>query len=174
MKTIFRTTTAFLDRVRDDLVRPHPFAFERLGFVTARAAKGMDHLVIIAENYHPIADGDYLRDETVGAMMGPDAIRKGLNLALIDTVGVFHVHMHDHAGPPRFSRTDLREQPKFVPDFFKLRPEMPHGAILLSHDQLAGRIWLNAQTVREIDEFNIVGPSLEITRPPKHEFWLKV
>ena len=42
-------------------------------------------------------------------------------------------------------------------DFFKVRREIPHGAIVLSHDKAAGSIWLNAKTVTEITEFNVIG-----------------
>ena len=167
MKTIFRATGSLLQQVRQDLARPHGFAFERVAFLTARAARGRDQLVLLAEGYHPVADEDYVRDETVGAMMGQEAIRKALNLALLNPLSVFHIHMHDHRGRPYFSKTDLREQPKFVPDFFKVRPEMPHGAIVLSRDFAAGRVWWSPKKVGRIAEFDVVGPlmSIDITPP---------
>ena len=89
--------------------------------------------------------------------MGQEAIRKALNVALLQPVGMFHVHMHGHKGPPGFSRTDLTEQVHFVPDFFKVRKDMPHGAIVLSHDRATGRVWLNPDRVLDISEFNVVG-----------------
>jgi hypothetical protein len=96
--------------------------------------------------------------------MGQEAIRNALNLALLDTVGVFHVHIHAHHGRPRFSGVDLREQHKFVPDFFKVRPEMPHGAVVLSYDHAIGRVWLGPGTIAEIGEFNTVGPRTFVDR----------
>jgi hypothetical protein len=160
VKTIFRATSKFLDDVRRDLERPHPFALERVGFITTRAAGGRGFLLVLAQSYHPVDDEDYLADRNVGAMMGSEAIRKGLNLALLQKVGVFHVHLHAHHGRPWFSSVDLREQMKFLPDFFKVRPELPHGAIVLSFDKVAGRIWLRPRRVRRISEFNVVGPRL--------------
>jgi hypothetical protein len=138
-------------------MRPHAFAAERLGFVSAKAAAIPDGMVLFAERYFPVADADYIPDDSVGAMMGQEAIRKALEIALLQKVGMFHIHLHDHRGMPRFSRTDLLEQPKFVPDFFKVRAELPHGAIVLSHDHAAGRVWLDDITVVSISEFIFAG-----------------
>ncbi len=162
MKTIFKMTGQFLKNVRHDLARPHRFAAERVGFISIRAAKTANALVLLAEGYHPVADDDYLNDPSVGAMMGQEAIRKALNLALLQSVGMFHVHMHEHTGRPRFSRTDLREQLKFVPDFFKVCRQLPHGAIVLSHDHATGRVWLNPETVADVSEFNTVDSRVRI------------
>ncbi len=79
---------------------------------------------------------------------------------------MFHVHMHGHAGRPGFSRIDLREQSKFVPDFFKVRREMPHGAIVFSRDMAAGRVWLNPASVSAISEFDVVGPRMIVDFAP--------
>jgi hypothetical protein len=117
---------------------------------------------LLAESYHPVADDDYIDDPTVGAMMGQEAIRKALNIALLQPVGMFHVHMHEHRGRPAYSPTDRREQLKFVPDFFKVRRQMPHGAIVLSYDRAIGRAWFDRNTVIDITEFNITGSRMTI------------
>jgi hypothetical protein len=171
MTPILRCTTQLLEEIRRDLSRPHSFAAERVGFLSVRPAATRRSLVLIVEAYHPVADADYLKDPSVGAMMGPDAIRKALDIALLQNVGVFHIHMHEHAGRPDFSRTDLREQDKFVPDFFKVCPTMPHGAVVLSHDLAAGRVWLDPKQVQPITELNFMGSTTKIhvalpKRPP--------
>lgn len=167
MKVEFRATENFLGNVRTDLERPHAFADERVGFISVRAAQGADHLVLLAEGYHPVADRDYVQDQTVGAMMGPEAIRKALEVALLKQVGMFHVHMHFHPGRLWFSRIDLREQPKFVPDFFKVCPKMPHGALVLSRQSAAGRVWLGRDNVTAISEFTSVGAPTKVIRPAR-------
>jgi hypothetical protein len=96
VKVIFRATDRFLHDVRRDLARPHHFAAERVGFISIRAASTSKSLILLAESYHPVADDDYIDDPTVGAMMGQEAIRKALNIALLQPVGMFHVHMHEH------------------------------------------------------------------------------
>jgi hypothetical protein len=166
VKAIFKATDRFLRDVRRDLARPHHFAAERVGFISIRAASAGNRLILLAGGYHPVADDDYIDDPSVGAMMGQEAIRKALNVALLQPIGMFHVHMHEHEGRPAFSRMDRREQLKFVPDFFKVRRQMPHGAIVLSHDRAIGRVWLNPETVVAIPEFDTVGPHMMIDAVP--------
>lgn len=161
---IFRATTPFLAHVREDLMRPHAFAHERVGFITVRAAQGAESIVLIADNYYPVADEDYLEDFTVGAMIGQEALRKALQLALLKGVGVFHVHMHALTPGLWFSSVDLREQVKFVPDFFSVCPQMPHGAIVLNAKTAAGRVWLARDHVENIQEFDEVGSRLIVNR----------
>jgi hypothetical protein len=166
MRMTFRATDRFMQDVRRDLARPHRFAAERVGFISIRAAKAANVVILLAEDYHPLDDDDYVDDSTVGAMMGQEAIRKALNVALLQAAGMFHVHMHGHTGRPGFSRIDLREQLKFVPDFFKVRRQMPHGAVVLSRDRATGRAWLCAGTIVNISEFNTVGPRTRIDIEP--------
>lgn len=152
--------------VRADLVRKHPFALERVGFVTVRAAQGHEHTVLLAQDYHPVADEDYLPDRSVGAMIGQEALRKALEIALLNPVGVFHIHMHELPGLTGrlwFSGTDLREQLRFVPDFFKVRAGMPHGAIVLSPYSAAGRAWLAPNKIAPIAEFNVMDSQIKVT-----------
>lgn len=163
-RVTFRATQAFLSEMRRDLMRPHTFAHERVGFITARAAQGAEGLVLLAEDYHPVADEDYLRDPSVGAMIGQEALRKALELALLKGVGVFHVHMHGLSQRLWFSHTDLREQVKFVPDFFTVCPQMPHGAIVLNEKAAAGRVWLGPNRVKNINEFDEIGSRTVLTR----------
>jgi hypothetical protein len=164
MSIIFRATADFMTSVRNDLGRPHPFADERVGFITVRAALAGQTLILLAQDYHPVADDDYLRDSSVGAMMGQEALRKALEIALLNPVGIFHVHIHLFPGPLWFSHTDLREQLRFVPDFFKVRPTMPHGALVLSPQATAGRAWLNADKIERIAEFNSIGARVQVSR----------
>lgn len=158
MTIMLKTTSRFLDAVRRDLRRPHAFAGERVGFITTKVARAKERLVLFAQHYHPVADRDYLDDPSVGAMMSADAIRKALDLALLQPLSVFHIHLHDHKGRTGFSTVDRREQLKYVPDFFKVRPTLPHGALVLSADSVHGRAWLDRNTIVDITEFEIAGP----------------
>jgi hypothetical protein len=162
VRILFKVTSVLLEQVRDDLLRPHSFAAERVGFVLCKIGKlNPTGVVILAHSYHVVADQDYLDDETVGAMMGAEAIRKAMQLSLSHKVGMFHVHMHDHLGWPAPSSTDRRETARFVPDFWNVTPEMPHGALILSRNSLSGRCWYpNFPHPIEISELSIVGPRL--------------
>lgn len=157
MTTTFKITRRLFAAVQTDLVRRHAFASERVGWLICRVGDASDgSLIVLAHEYQPVADTDYLNDPSVGAMMGPAAIRKALQVALSQRASVFHVHLHNHRGPPRLSGTDTRETAKFVPDFWNVRPELPHGAVVLSRDAACGRCWYPGRGPRAIEEFVIV------------------
>lgn len=166
MRISFRVGAELLDRVRTELRRPHSFAAERVGFLSCRVgAIEPSGWIVLAHAFHPIADNDYLRDRSVGAMMGSAALRKALQFSFHHEVGMFHVHIHDHRGDPWFSRTDLRENATFIPDFFHVRPHLVHGAIVLSQDSLAGMCW-HPQSPKPIrfSDFSVVGSPMRLSR----------
>lgn len=167
MKLLFKIDRSLWRTVQTDLDRTHAFAHERVGFLSCKPAAIDGGLLLLANAYHPVADGDYEDVRGYGAMMGPAAIRKALQLAYGANVSMIHVHRHDHHGQPGFSPTDVRENAKFVPDFFKVRSKLPHGAVVMSHDAMAGEIW-EPETMRRrpIDELAIVGR-------PSWFWWLK-
>ncbi len=169
MKVAFKITRALLGRTFDDLSRPHPFAAERVGFLSCRVgALRPSGWVVLAHDFHSVADEDYLRDRTVGAMMGPAAIRRAMQVALSHEVCMFHVHIHEHRGQPWFSGTDLRETAKFVPDFWHVRPQLVHGAIVLSVDSAAGLCWhpQHSKPFR-FSDFSVVGAPTTAVRSSK-------
>ena len=161
MKVHFKITSNLLTSIRTDLRRPHPFARERVGFVSAGLSASRDKVLVLAREYRPVRDEDYLRDPSVGAMMGPTAIRRALQWAMQDGVGVFHVHNHGGSGIPSFSGIDLRENRQFVPDFLKVAPRSAHGAIVLSDTAAHGQVWFDrSRTHQLIASFVEVGVPL--------------
>jgi hypothetical protein len=164
MKIVFKITTRLLRDLKVQLTRPHAFAAERVGFLLCRVGL-LDNagLVVLAHSLHDVADEDYLDAPTVGAMMGPDAIRKALQIAYQQQASMFHVHLHLHDGRPRFSGIDEREMAKFVPDFWNVQPDLPHGAIVFSDDSACGRCWIPGDVPADISQFRTVGiPSMKI------------
>lgn len=160
-----RLTRQLLESVQIDLSRPHPFAAERVTFLTAfPASLGAQGLVLLAAAHHPVQDEHYERDDTVGAMLGAAAFRRMLQVAYNSPVSILHVHRHDHRGNPWFSSVDIQEARRYVPDFWKVRNGFPHGIVVLSYDAAAGLIWLPgfSNQVR-ISRITIVGaPTKEI------------
>jgi hypothetical protein len=148
-----------LDDAKTRLRRPHPFAYERVGFFLCRVGLLEDGgIVILTHSLYEIADEDYLDDPTAGATMGPSAIRKALQLAYNQRTSMFHVHLHCHSGRPNFSRIDSSETAKFVPDFWNVQPDIPHGAVVLSEDSACGRCWIpNREIPVDISQFGVVG-----------------
>jgi hypothetical protein len=156
MKLRLRITRPLLNLARSDLSRKHAFAAERVGFIYCRFANvSRDQLLILAHEYVPVHDGHYIRDDRYGALIDENAFRMALQRVYDHRLGAFHVHLHAHDGVPRPSRIDLTETAAFVPDFFHVRPDLPHGAMILSHDALSARVWLrennSAQSVGTID-----------------------
>lgn len=165
MKALFRIEQGLLKQIHGDLSRPHPFAHERVGFIACRVGSIAGGFSILAERYIPVDNDDYEDGHGVGAMMGSAAIRKALQVAYNDRVSMIHVHRHEHRGVPRFSPIDLAESDKFVPDFWKVRPELPHGMVVLSRDAMAGMAWNPASKMRmPMHELTAVGRPTEIWR----------
>lgn len=162
MKISFKISDSLKQKIMADLKIPHPFAAERVGFIGCKVA-GLpnDGLILLAKDYWPVTDEDYLKDFSVGAMMGPAAIRKALQVAYTENMSMFHVHLHDHRGMPKFSRTDMSESAKFVPDFWNIRPELPHGTLVFSQNAMNGLCWL-PQTKKPlpITDFTVTGSTL--------------
>jgi hypothetical protein len=164
MRVLFKMTSRLHSETVNALLRPHAFAAERVAFLKCRLSSTASSLVVLAHDVHHIADDDYLDDPSAGATMGSSAIRKTLQLAYHEKVSMFHVHMHEHKGRPRFSRTDFRESALFVPDFWNVQPKLPHGAIVLSEDSAWGRCWYPGRSEPlTIEDFSFVGSPLRCT-----------
>lgn len=161
MNIRFKIGAKLLSEIRHDLHRPHPFAYERVGFISAGLATYAGGVLVLAREYRPVADDNYVKDRSVGAMMAPEAIRKAQEWALLQRVAIFHIHTHGGHGIPRFSGVDLRENPKFVPDFLKVAPQNLHGAIVLSGDAAFGQFWTKRNTsADDLADFVEIGSTL--------------
>ena len=158
MKIRFKITSALLTTIRIDLQRPHPFAHERVGFIAAGMAAAHDELLILAREYQPVQDDEYLPDPSVGAMMSAEAIRRARQWAMDGRAAIFHVHSHGGRGIPGFSGVDVRENAKFVLNFVSVAPQCVHGAIVLSDTAACGQVWLDRTSPQpRISAFTEVG-----------------
>jgi hypothetical protein len=158
MNIRFKITSALLGTIRADLRRSHPFAHERVGFISAGLAAAHDELLILARGYEPVSDDEYLRDDRVGAMMSEQAIRRARQQAMDTGAAIFHVHTHGGQGVPGFSGVDNRENARFVPNFVSVAPQCVHGAIVLSDTAAFGQVWIGRAGSRPfIARFNEIG-----------------
>lgn len=158
MNIRFKITSALLATVRIDLRRPHSFAHERVGFIAAGLAASHEELLILAREYRPVRDDEYLRDTSVGAMMSAEAIRRARQWAMDERAAIFHVHTHGGRGIPGFSGVDTRENAKFIPNFVSIAPHSVHGAIVLSDTAAFGQVWLGRNSPQPfIAKFSEVG-----------------
>jgi hypothetical protein len=145
MNVHFKLTAALLDDIVADLRRPHPFAAERAGFIGCKVSAFRSGILVLAHTYILVPDDWYLDDPRFGCVFNADAMRAAMQFALTNDASMFHVHLHDYRGAPWFSRPDLRESSKFVPDFWNVKPDLPHGTIVLSTDAAAGLCWYPRQ-----------------------------
>jgi hypothetical protein len=162
---LVRMHQSLLESIHIDLGRKHAFAAERVGFIKARCAQLPNGgTLILGEGYLPLEDMHYKLNPLAGATMNSDGIRAALQVSYGEKCSMLHVHRHEHHGHPGFSSIDLRENEKFVPNFFNVTPSMPHGAIVLSHDSYFGYIWLGQdQKPRQVDQFSITGNRIRDT-----------
>jgi ThiF family len=162
-----RFSRSLIDRIRDDLARPHPIAYERIGFVTCRLGRGRDgELLVLARDYLPVDDAHYLLDKSVGAKINSAAIRAAMQHALDTGDGLFHVHGHGGRGIPSLSPTDRSELPRLVQSLRVVGDAAPHGALLLSGDQCTAWIWLPGACDPIVPErITVVGYPLQFVFP---------
>jgi hypothetical protein len=146
------------DEMLVDLRRPHAFAFERVGFMYCKQSSLRNGRLLLAYKYRPIEDEQYIQDDTVGARFDSSSVRSAMQTALSDGVSAFHIHLHSHAGAPRFSRVDTQEMQALIPCFVNLCPEGCHGALVLSLDGIIGRIWsVDSPLGEPLSKISVVG-----------------
>ena len=127
--------------IQNDLRRPHAHAFERVGVLYGRTVATQPFLVLL-HSYRPVADVNYVPDDTVGARINSEAIRSAIEASLRDGTAAFHVHLHDHLGMPGFSWDDEKSIARLAPSFQAVSPNNLHGALLLSRSDAIAAIWM--------------------------------
>lgn len=143
MNVTLKIPATLLQRVRTDLIRPHAFAHERVGFILAGAAAVAGGITLTVRAYEPVADADYEFAPGVGAKIGSNAMRKAAQAAYRPRSSLLHVHTHGGRGVPQFSGVDLDSAKEFVPAFFHSSPRMPHGLLVLSNTDATGLLWIS-------------------------------
>lgn len=122
-------------RMLEDLKRPHMYAYERVGFLFAKCKKINENIILlIANDYQPVIDEDYIEDPKVGAKINSHAIRSAMQKVLDEDYSCFHVHMHSHSNNPSPSLTDLASLPDVVMSLSNVNSKQYHGFLILSND----------------------------------------
>jgi len=159
MNVKIRLSRDLESRIRTDLLRPHEYAFERVGFVSGPHSQlsASDYLIILNQ-YHPVSDNDYIEDHTVGARINGSAIRKAMQYVLETRNGMFHVHCHGFKGIPELSCTDENEIPPVVQNFRNVNRTSVNGILLLSNTHFNAYVSLPSQTkLIQTTNISIVG-----------------
>lgn len=162
--TTMRITRDMVTQALFDLGRPHPFALERVGFLSMRRIPFESGELLLASQWHAVPDDGYLEDRQVGARISSATIRMMLALCLDEQIGMLHVHCHDHMGRPSPSEVDDRTFAELTPAFLGAAPTERHGAMILSRNDACGRL-LGA----DVDErlgLLVIGRPLELWGMP--------
>lgn len=143
---IIRINQSILNDIRSDLVRPHPYAYERVGFLFCKQGYLNDGLIVLATSYESIPDNHYIDDPDVGARISTYAIRNAMQRVMDTGEGALHVHMHEHYGRPNFSPVDKRSLPSLISSFQKVGVNSVHGAMLLSLNEIIALLWITGKS----------------------------
>lgn len=143
MKIKIRIPKGLLIKTKNSLKQSHAHAAERVGFLFGKLVAGTPPIILMTE-YLPVDDDNYIRDKGVGAKINAAAIRAAMQKGLSDSLGIFHVHMHEW-GMAAFSGLDLRESARLIPGFQAASPQQAHGAIVLTENGIASMVWLPGQ-----------------------------
>jgi hypothetical protein len=161
MKIHIKLTGVLYGQIMADLVRPHPFAAERVGFVYGRMGSLNDGKLILLNRYASIPDAHYVDDPMVGARIGPSAMTSAMQEVYRGRgarEGIFHIHLHGHAGETAMSATDAREIPAMIPGFQSVGRDAAHGIIIVSPNHGRGWVWLPASTQGvEAAQISVIG-----------------
>lgn len=126
------------EKMRADLHRPHPHAWERVGYVFINS-KSTKVLEVI--DYISIPDEFYVKDPTVGAHINHRGIVLAMKRADHKSEGVLQVHEHRGEGVPMFSQVDLDSHQVYLRSFRNANPRAIHGFLLLSENSMRARVW---------------------------------
>jgi len=145
--------------LRHLLMQPHPFAFERVGFIFTRLTRcGDGELLVLVTAYEHVPDDDYINDPNVGARINSAVIRRTMQRALNTGEGAFHVHIHDHHGATGPSYTDKQELRPMMQSIRNAAPQSAHGLLILSRDAAwAEALTPNSLQFQKIAKISVVG-----------------
>lgn len=148
--------------IKADLMRTHPFAYERVGFLYSKTSD--NNFLSLAFEYEPVDDENYEEDSLVGASINSNAIRKSMQYAIEHHCGVFHVHFHGYYGEPRFSRIDLNSLQRLIPPFNVVSPDNLHGAIVMSNDSASSIVLVPGSKRLKTGNVSIIGFPTKVRR----------
>src|SRR5215207_3980405 len=98
MNVTIRLTRELFELIKADLLRPHSYAAERVGFIFGKLGNqgSEEGRLILLSEYRPVEDGDYEDTWEAGARINSAAIRSAMQSVLDTGCGAFHVHLHPH------------------------------------------------------------------------------
>lgn len=130
-----------VSEIKKDLLRAHPHAQERAGFVFGRSVKLGKHSIILLNQYQSIPDNLYIKNPRVGASINSTAIKNAFRKALKDDLCIFHVHLHEFDEEiPVFSTTDENSLPDIIFSAQELLPNNFHGMLVYGKNKANAKL----------------------------------
>lgn len=169
MNIQFRIAKTLHQDILNDLKRPHDYTYERVGFIYTKTVQlNNGNYIILATNYVPVNDKNYIKDDSVGAKINSTAIRLAMQ-GMIDTgCGCFHVHFHKHKGKPFPSITDSEDLPELVKSFNNIKTKEANGFLILSENGFYAETKIdNISDTYKIESFSCIGYPMELQYPRK-------
>lgn len=159
----FRIPQILYKTILEDLKRPHPFAYERVGFLYTRSKVLIENnYLIIAFDYSSVEDDDYIEDKTVSARIGSVAIRKAMQSIFDYGCGCFHIHLHKHKGKPSPSFTD-KGLTEVANSLSNIASKEANGVLILSEDDFYSEIKIgNEKDFFHAVSYTVVGYPLTL------------
>ena len=157
-RVVFKIPKELKVEIEKDLKRDHEYAYERIGFLLTRSYKSDGETQVLAYDYYPIIDENYIKDSLVGARINSNAIRNAMQTSLTENCGVFHIHRHCHNGKPSESIDDEQGIPPMMESISRLNHNENFGYLILSIDSVLCKVYSpNQKTFFEADIFIEVG-----------------
>jgi molybdopterin/thiamine biosynthesis adenylyltransferase len=151
----FKIPKALKEKIDFDLSRKHSHAYERVGFVLTKTYKTNNNLIILAYDYEPVDDENYIVDEEVGAKINSKAIKNSIELAHSNNCGVFHVHKHEHSGKPIESKSDIDGINPLIKSVSNINKEA-FGYVIFSQDSALCKV-IQDNEFTEVNTYSEVG-----------------
>ena len=160
MKTQFRD--GLIGEIIQDLIRPHSFAFERLGYILGEIKDG----VLVLNEWMKFEDFFYEDNKEVGARIGANGMTFLMRKVFSTKKHFFHTHLHDFQDVPYFSGVDMRSLLEVTPSLFDFSGIGPHGAFLIGRKS-SKLIWWDEKNSHKKNELIIdygLGPRSDYGR----------
>ena len=137
----FKIPKSLKNEIVKDLEQVHEYAYERVGFMLTRSYKNDKEIMILAYDYHSVANEHYINDDQVGARINSDAIRAAMQVSLTEQCGIFHVHRHSHMGKPSESFSDEEGIHPMMASISRVNLNEKSGYLILSEDSAMCKVY---------------------------------
>jgi hypothetical protein len=124
---------------------------ESAGVLFCREARGPTQTKLLANEFLPYADGDYLERGVDKLVIDPVAVNNCIQRAKRLDLSIVQVHTHPLSNNANFSPTDLNGESEMLPVLHRRVPNRHHGSLVLGRQSSAARIYdsgLNVSSAR--------------------------